>query len=230
MTRIRRRAHTTLAAIAVAAMCCAVGLGGDPYCQAPLPRYVAPEPAESRIVQVVSVSRHGDRSPLAVLPHEREESGVRWECGLPVYASVGATAGYAHEYVAPAGPYAARVWKGNCTDGQLTLRGGEQCYAMGRALREVYVEKLGLLPREYDSTALYVESSEFERTRESMMSMMLGLYPPATRNGKVVRYSIQGSSGTQLYPNTKACPRLARLEVENENRTEWRERMAARRA
>ena len=217
----------TLVAIAVTAMWWAAGYAGDPYCQASLPQYVAPEPAGSRIEQVVSVSRHGDRSPLAVLPHEREESGVRWECGLPVYGSVGATAGYAHEYVAPAGPYAARVWKGNCTGGQLTVRGGEQCYAMGRALREIYVDKLGLLPREYDGEALYIESSEFERTRESMMSMMLGLYPPATRNGKVVRYRVQSSSGTQLCPNTNVCPRLARLEAENENRTEWRARMAA---
>lgn len=201
--------------------------GSDPYCEAPVPQYVAPEPANSELIQVISVSRHGDRSPLAVLPHEGEEEGVTWECALPVYETVSNTPGYQHEYIRPTGAHASHMWKGNCTDGQLTLRGGMQCYNMGAALRSIYITKLNFLPSNYDPTKLYVESSEFERTRESMMSMMLGFYPPSTRNGQQIHFRIQSGAASQLYPNDKLCPRISTLWAGNKEQEEWKARMAA---
>lgn len=197
----------------------------DPYCQAPVPQYVAPDPSNSELIQVISVSRHGDRSPLAVLPYEHTETGVKWDCGLPVTTSVSDTPGYQHEYIHPSGPFARRMWQGNCTDGQLTLKGGMQCYDMGSALRSIYINKMNFLPSEYDSSKLYIESSEFERTRESMMSMMLGFYPVSTRHSEKVKFRIQSGTVSQLYPNDKLCPRISTLWAKNKNQEEWKNRM-----
>ena len=199
----------------------------DPYCQAPVPQYVVPDPANSQLIQVISVSRHGDRSPLAILPHESSETGLKWECGLPVSSTVGNTPGYKHEYIAPVGLHSSKIWKGNCTDGQLTMRGGVQCHNMGSALRSIYVDKLGLLPTAYDPTQLYVESSEFERTRESMMSMMLGFYPPGTRQGQQINYKLQSGKVSQLFPNDALCPRIVTLWNKNKAQEEWKTRLAS---
>ncbi len=69
-------------------------------------------------------------------------------------------------------PYA---WKEGL--GQLTIEGMKQEYALGKKLRERYVDELKLLPVDYQSEKLYVRSTDYDRTLMSAQSLLMGLYP-----------------------------------------------------
>lgn len=142
-------------------------------CDAPVPAYVPIEDEGAKLEAVVSVSRHGDRASLNILPHEHEEAGVEWICGKPAFLNSipagGATGGdgpigsygeFKQNYVAPPGVYGQRTWKGTCAAGQLTAKGSQQCYNMGKAFRSIYIDKLKLLPDEYDPEKLFVQSTD----------------------------------------------------------------------
>lgn len=64
--------------------------------------------------------------------------------------------------------------------GQLTSKGMRQEYELGVKLRKKYVERYQLLPKGYQSEALYVRSTDFDRTLMSAQSLLLGLYPLGT--------------------------------------------------
>ena len=79
------------------------------------------------------------------------------------------------------------IWHGNCQLGQLTEVGGEMCTRMGAGLRSVYVDKYQFLPEtltnENLKDTLYIRSTDVARARESLTSIMEGLYPGDTRRG-----------------------------------------------
>lgn len=60
---------------------------------------------------------------------------------------------------------------------QLTSKGHEQKKALGRFLRKRYINEYQLLPKLFDPTTIYVQSSDTERTIDSANSFLLGLYP-----------------------------------------------------
>lgn len=64
--------------------------------------------------------------------------------------------------------------------GQLTPRGMQQEFKLGKAMRKRYVEDAQLLPPQYNAETLYVRSSDFDRTLMSAESLLLGLYPLGT--------------------------------------------------
>lgn len=203
------------------------------YCEAPVPEFVAPVPVDSTLLQVAVVSRHGDRSPLASLPHEREERGVEWTCDIRELIRIVGVGGVVEEGdvtgefdSGPAGAFSARVWNGNCTVGELTLRGAEQCAAMGRGLRRVYVDKLRLIPGLYSPALVYVRTTDLWRTQQSATSMMLGLYPPSTRSGQPVVLHMAPWPVDPLIPNTAACPRAGQLQALARKDPEWVDRMS----
>jgi hypothetical protein len=124
-----------LLALALVVFGAGSAIAGYDYCQAPLPEYVAPVPGSgAELVQVAVVSRHGDRSPLAALPHEAAEasgSDAKWDCGIrelnrlvSVDGETDPAAEFAMSFAdvsSPSSgalsPYSARFWKGNCTVG-----------------------------------------------------------------------------------------------------------------
>ena len=54
-------------------------------------------------------------------------------------------------------------WAGNCLIGQLTDKGAVQLNTLGKALREIYVDKQKLLPPVLNSAErLYLRSSDYE--------------------------------------------------------------------
>lgn len=143
-------------------------------CDAPVPEYVPMDDENAKIVAVVSVSRHGDRSTLRILPNEHNEPGVEWNCGSPAFLNSipgGSVTGadvhppskygeFKQNYRAPPGIFGKRTWKGTCGSGQLTEKGAKQCYNMGKAFRSIYIDKLKLLPDEYDPEKLFVQSTD----------------------------------------------------------------------
>lgn len=64
--------------------------------------------------------------------------------------------------------------------GQLTARGMRQEYDMGRAFRKRYIETEHLLPANYQKEAIYVRSTDYDRTLMSAQSLLMGLYPEGT--------------------------------------------------
>lgn len=75
----------------------------------------------------------------------------------------------------PSMPY---IWSEDL--GQLTPKGMQQEYELGVKLRKKYVEDHHLLPQHYRSEALYVRSTNFDRTLMSAQALLMGLYPLGT--------------------------------------------------
>ena len=69
-----------LAALVVACAAALVGATDRGYCEAPHPVAVPPDPVTSQLLQVVVLSRHGDRSPLRPFPGEHLDKNVVWNC------------------------------------------------------------------------------------------------------------------------------------------------------
>ena len=69
-------------------------------------------------------------------------------------------------------------WPGGI--GELTPEGMNQEYLLGKELRVRYIDTLHLLPAVYKNNAIYVLSTDSNRTIMSAESLLMGLYPPGT--------------------------------------------------
>ena len=78
-------------------------------------------------------------------------------------------------YDLPNFPYS---WKEGL--GELTAEGMNQEFQRGMQFRQRYIEQNHLLPPEYHAEAIYVRSSDINRTLMSAESVMMGLYPLGT--------------------------------------------------
>ena len=57
-------------------------------------------------------------------------------------------------------PFAEGYWRNSsCALGQLTAKGAAQHQALGRSLREIYVDKLQFLTSEFNRDHLYIRST-----------------------------------------------------------------------
>ncbi|KAI3653154.1 hypothetical protein MP228_002579 [Amoeboaphelidium protococcarum] len=88
---------------------------------------------------------------------------------------------------------AVRVPPGTCFFGQLTDKGRETHYRLGTSLRQLYVDKLRFLPPVWDSSRhqqhLYVRSTDYPRTVESVQHLLGGIYPRQYRRGSPTVYT-----------------------------------------
>jgi len=222
---------TFAAVVAVAAIALATDRS---YCEAPHPVPVIPNPVTSTLLQVFVLSRHGDRSPLHSIPNERQDKRIYWNCTLPASMrslttnkSLTSGAGIYFLYENNgAGVFGNQEsWNGNCRTGQLTELGGEICTRMGAGLREIYVDKFHLLPDTLtpkDLDLLHLRTTDFPRTRESLASLMEGLYPANKHEGVYLPVSIIPVETDYLHPNTGACARLGQLIDKNTiKNAEW---------
>jgi hypothetical protein len=88
--------------------------------------------------------------------------------------------------------------------GQLTPTGMRQAYALGKRLRQRYVNKYQLLPKHYDTNSMNVRSSGMTRTMMTAQSILFGLYPLGT--GPSLNDTKALPSGLQPIPiNTVPC-------------------------
>lgn len=74
-------------------------------------------------------------------------------------------------------PKSPHAWAGL---GELTPKGMQQEYELGKNLRAKYITQLHFLPEHYDGTTMLVRSTDFNRTLMSAESLLLGLYPLGT--------------------------------------------------
>lgn len=95
--------------------------------------------AQETLVFALDLIRHGDRTPLLVIPKDR----YTWPEGM----------------------------------GQLTAIGMRQELQRGIEFRKKYIGQYHLLPVHFQNDAIYVFSTNFDRTLMSAEAVLLGLYP-----------------------------------------------------
>jgi len=182
------------------------------YCSAPLPEFHTMDGAyaAASLVHVAVVARHGDRTPCSVLPVE----DVVWDVCADTEVVTPRVAGgsdFVQAVTIPTAGFGRLLWRGNCAVGQLTSKGQQQHVALGARMREIYVNKLGLLSPVLNTTELYVRSSDVWRTKQSAMAHISGLYPLAAQN--TVKLYTQPLEIEAITPNSEACPRISTLVV-----------------
>jgi len=99
------------------------------------------------------------------------------------------------------------------------------CTRMGAGMRQIYVDKFHLLPETLTSAntdVLYLRSTDVSRTRESLLSVLEGLYPANTRHSVYLPITVYRSSTDYISPNVAKCPRVYQLVMDNVNSSEWK--------
>ncbi|KAF9426769.1 Acid phosphatase-like protein 2 [Entomortierella beljakovae] len=193
--------------------------------------YLAPKTKGATLVNSQVFIRHGDRTPISVLPLDLN---VTWNCAnMAAYAFTGFGADpkekapfqhaniVSHQVVTipSTSPYATNhMWRGSCIPGQLTPIGAIQHRRLGAALRRIYVDELKFLPETLDPKITYIRSTDVWRTKQSAENLMAGLYgvrehsqmsPPPVLQLHVLPLEID-----YLTMNTGACPRISQLQSE----------------
>jgi len=209
---------------------------GLSYCQAPLPKFINdtfPKNDNFVLKQVAVYHRHGDRSPLRVLPNERDEAGVEWNCdqqfvfgsNMSGVGDVGLT--YAsYDKLDNIWAESRSSWRGNCYPGQLTKEGATMTYELGKALRELYVNQLGFLPDKLDPSLVYFRSTGVPRAQQSLFSALQGLYPASKRpNGNSVPFHVVSDDYETILPRSNMCPRIKTLQKVFSRQPGWVQKM-----
>jgi acid phosphatase len=107
---------------------------------------------------------------------------------------------------------------GECMLGELTDLGRSTTQLIGSRLRKLYIDKLGLLPKELqesDENKVYFRSTNMGRTIESLYSVVSGLLPEtkANHSGNFTPTMLIRNGVTEnLLPNTFGCGRLRELD------------------
>jgi len=211
--------------------CLVIATNALSYCQAPLPKYSFPyfRDGSLELKQVAIYHRHGDRSPLNMLPHERNETGVEWNCdqhilyGTDVSGNSDFGINYAvYDNLTNIWATARNSWRGNCFPGQLTKEGASMTYQLGLALRDIYVKQLNFIPEYYDPSAVYFRATGVPRAQQSLFSVLQGMYPPSARkDGASIPFHVVADDYETMVPNTKMCPRLETLRTIAKKQPEW---------
>ncbi|KAG9786661.1 putative acid phosphatase SPBC4.06 [Exophiala dermatitidis] len=199
-----------------------------PYSQEELDR-LYPKDLELRLVQVLL--RHGERAPV---------SARFSNAGLPAYwpycnaaqrlRSVALTPeddvrwnslqwrrrlerfGHDDGPVIAAGPVGEV--DGICQLGELTDKGRETTYELGRRLRHLYVDQLKFMPALISNADLiYLRATPLPRALESLQETFWGMYPLNARTAAFPAPTIvtRTPADETLFPNDGNCRRFAQL-------------------
>ncbi|KAL5514341.1 hypothetical protein ACEPAG_2429 [Sanghuangporus baumii] len=186
-------------------------------------------PSDLALEQVHIYIRHGERTPVRVRMSDPPAS-------IPARWTLCRTARQAHAPVATFGEAVrdtlrasdgidflpikrivesadGSVIDGECLLGDLTDLGRRSTHNFGRALRKLYVEKLGFLPDTLsDVSEGYFRSTNMPRTIESLHQVIHGLYPRSKlAHGLVPQIRVRNGIEDNIIPNSYSCPRLEQL-------------------
>ncbi|KAJ3109354.1 hypothetical protein HDU96_007242 [Phlyctochytrium bullatum] len=103
-----------------------------------------------------------------------------------------------------------------CEPGQLTDVGKMNLIRLGNALRSEYITRFGFLPPHLTAHVLeedlYVRSTGYVRTIESVQYLLAGLFPLETREpGKAGDIPIHIRAVGNMFPTVDSCPRLGEM-------------------
>ena len=144
----------------------------------PRPHLYGRPPEHLQLKQIVVISRHGDRVPIARNVGDAiKDSPAQqklWESKLPPPADIEA-------WRAQYGPIEQLepLDRSEFPYSQLTVRGAKELRALGVHLRERYVSQLRFLPHSLggEEQILYARATNIRRTQQSAANLLLGLYP-----------------------------------------------------
>ncbi|KAI0209945.1 hypothetical protein LSAT2_005382 [Lamellibrachia satsuma] len=113
--------------------------------------------------------------------------------------------------------HAAHYFQGGSPVGVLTALGRDQMYMFGRRLRSLYIDKLGLLDKEFNPKQIKIRSSNLSRSIESLESVIAGLYGQHSfDNRDPLVIPVSEESEEFLYPNIHCCPVLQTITKEGQ--------------
>ncbi|TFK71894.1 phosphoglycerate mutase-like protein [Pluteus cervinus] len=182
---------------------------------------VAPEGLELQQVHVYV--RHGERTPVGVRlagppanipehwlmcaagrrarPLDLENSQVQLEKVSHVHKGVERSDGSTIE--------------NQCLLGELTDLGRQTTLNYGKALRKLYIDRLGLLPEKLGSTSeVYFRTTNMARTTETLQNVIHGLYPASNcPSGVHPTILIRNGKDENLLGNTYSCKRLELIQL-----------------
>lgn len=181
------------------------------------------QPAGLTLEQVHVYVRHGERTPVRTIMNSHPAyipehwplcKRERKLSTIPPSPDIGH--GNAHS---PGGIDVERVVEsrngdltsGICMMGELTDIGHQSTHDFGKALRKIYIERLGFLPDSTQSTSpAYFRSTNVPRTIESLQQIINGLYPKG-KNLHRPRLVVRNAKDEIIAPNHIGCRRLERL-------------------
>lgn len=106
--------------------------------------------------------------------------------------------------------YTRKKLKGGCIAGQLTTLGQDQCYLLGKKLRQDYIENTNLLSEDYNSRTVFGRSTNIKRTIESLRCVLAGMFGADNlRKVAPVKVYVSDTRQESLHPNTHFCHVLA---------------------
>eukprot|EP00667_Euglena_gracilis_P008706 EG_transcript_8839 len=194
----------------------------DAYTYVPQP--LSPEslaalyPSHLRVAFLQVVHRHGERTPvendLPDLPQNQRGWSLCWtpEGQEEFFLQAHEGTSFRPGRLRPDGQPADRL-PGLCDFGQLTDKGKRSLHRLGAYLRWLYVERLRALPPHWTASGeVFIRATDVVRTHDSVLSLLLGLYPPSQRSRSlpVPRVYSLPSPAEYLYPSD-ACPRQREL-------------------
>lgn len=104
--------------------------------------------------------------------------------------------------------------------GQLSKLGMDQEFRLGQSIRDLYVNKLGFLPVNYNRTKVFVRSTDIDRTLMSAYCVLAGLYPSSTptqawnNTWQPIPVHTLPIQQDYLLSSHAVCPLLAKLQQE----------------
>jgi len=119
--------------------------------------------------------------------------------------------GNADEAVIATGP--GGEIEGICQPGELTDKGRKTTFALGQRLRDLYVDRLGFMPRiKSDAEDMYFRSSPKARALESLHQAFWGMYPASARTANFLPPVIvtRAFADETIHPNVN-CRRFKQL-------------------
>ncbi|KAJ1834699.1 hypothetical protein LPJ63_001749 [Coemansia sp. RSA 2711] len=174
---------------------------------------------------VQAVVRHGDRTPVSYIPNDDSTwrcDGVEEETYLhgAGESKDNTTGSFKQLVLIPKwnGKYgfSNQLWQGSCEEGELTDRGKRQHNTLGTQLRSIYVNKLGYLPANLNSTdEVYLRTTHIWRTKNSAESLLGALWPKRgiTPQAAIPMHTYPKRIET-MYGNRDACPGISTVNAQ----------------
>jgi hypothetical protein len=194
------------------------------YCNAPhvnVTHYEPPEEGEE-LVHLSIMMRHHKRTPIALVPDEREiNRGVPWDCsGVKQFTYDGGGRRLSNAVTIPPGhPFGQQIWAGSCEEGQLTAGGFHDSINHGKDLWDVYHTYLGFLHAVRPSE-ISVRTTFIDRTKHVASGVLAGMDPSSAKRKWPAHAQPQRIDS--LAPNYK-CPRADSLVFAAQHAPFWQD-------
>lgn len=189
------------------------------------PTNISPPPANMTIKLVEVVTRHGSRVPTKTFL-TRPKRGA-WLCDSEQAIATRFNAipqvrpRRVHNIIDP------RVadYPPNCRAGDLTLDGMLQHHELGISFHKYLIEEQQFLPKELDNGIMYIHSTNRQRTYDSALSFLQGLYPPISMN-EIITIESGVTEKDYFHPETASCAEYKEMKTNYSSTPEFKKFLA----